>query len=178
MPFRSYVLLLLAAGHLLTVVCGACYSLPDTKGRAAAQILRWYATMSGASSSYGFFAPAVGSPHRAKFLLTDEKGSEWWDVFDQAGSSEARLRLTGIVDGVFMSGDMDELPQWRKQLVKSWAATMFNRHPSAVSLKVVVEYYDVPTIAEYRAGSRSSWETVYRAQLQRHAPAAQMRTDQ
>ena len=101
---------------------------------------------SGADSSYGFFAPAVGAPHQARFLLKDDSGSTWWDTFDQAGNSEARLRLTGIVDGAFMSGDVDEFPQWRKRLVSSWAATMFTRHPSAVSLTVTVEAYVVPSM--------------------------------
>jgi hypothetical protein len=171
-------LLLLAGGHLVVVVCGACYSLPDRNNGPAAQIVGWYATMSGAGTSYGFFAPVVGARHRAKFLLIDGKGSKWWDVFDRASNLEARLRLTGIVENAFMSGDADEFPEWRGRLVKSWAATMFTRHPRAKTLRVVVEYYDIPAIAEYRAGERPSWKTVYRGQVHRHAPLATARTKQ
>ncbi len=175
MAFRRCLWVLLAAGHLVTVVCGACYLLPGSNSGPAGQIVRWYATMSGAGSSYGFFAPQVGAKHRARFLLQDDKGSTWWEVFDQASSLEARLRLTGIVESAFMSGDADKFPEWRKRLVESWAATMFSRHPSAESLNVLVQFYDIPTIAEYRAGSRPSWETVYRAQVQRRSLTTQER---
>ena len=174
---RRYLPLLLAAGHLGVVICGASNCIPDRHAGPPAQVCRWYATMSGAGSSYGFFAPAVGAPHRARFLLKDDSGSTWWDTFDQAGNSEARLRLTGIVDGAFMSGDVEEFPQWRKRLVSSWAATMFTRHPSAVSLTVTVEAYVVPGMAEYRAGSRPSWQEVYRADVQRRAAVDEERAE-
>ena len=176
MRFRRYLWVVLAAGHLVVVVCGACCCLPDTSLGPVAQTVRWYATMSGANSNYGFFAPQVGAPHRAKFSLHDDQGSTWSDVFDQTNSPEARLRLTGIVDSTFMSGEAVESPEWRKHLVRSWAATMFTRHPTAMSLTVLVEAYDVPTMADYRAGSRPSWQVVYRAQVQRHSPAVQAKS--
>jgi hypothetical protein len=168
----------LAAGHLVTVIGGACDCLPDRSLGPAAEIFQWYATMSGADSNYGFFAPQVGALHRARFLLQDDEGSTWSDVFDQSNSPEARLRLTGIVDSAFMSGEADESPEWRKVIVRSWAATMLTRHPTAVSLTVIVEAYDVPSMADYRAGSRPSWQVVYQAQVQRHSPAVQARTEE
>jgi hypothetical protein len=140
-------------------------------------LLRWYAQLSGADSEYGFFAPEVGSEQRASFLLQDEDGLKWSDAIDQANSSEARLRLINIVESPFMTGTAAEWPAWRRQLVKSWAATMFSRHPRAVSLTVIVEAYDVPTMAEYRAAQRPSWKLVYEARIQRDSPAAQERTE-
>jgi hypothetical protein len=175
---RRCVWLLIAAGHLVAVVCGASCCLPDWNSGPSAQIVQWYATMSGAGSNYGFFAPVVGARHRARFMLINDKGSTWWDVFDHARSFEARLRLTGIVENAFMSGDADESPEWRKRLVESWAATMFTRHPSAESLAVVVEFYDTPTIVEYRAGTRPCWRTSYRGQVRRHSIPASVRSDQ
>jgi hypothetical protein len=177
MPVSRCIWLVLGAGHLITVVCGACYRLPDRNNGPAAQIVRWYAAISGAESSYGFFAPVVGAAHRARFLLKDDKRSTLWDGFDQASSLETRLRFTGIVENAFMSGDADEFPDWRKRLVKSWAAMMFTRHPRAESLTAVVEYYDVPTIAEYRTGSRPSWKAAYRGQVQRYSAPVQTRNE-
>jgi len=177
MPLHRYLWLLLAAGHLATVGAGACHLLPDWSSGPPAQVVRWYATMSGAGTGYGFFAPVVGAEHRARFRLQDDQGRTWWDVFDETSSPEARLRLTGIVDLPFMSGRAGEFPEWRQRLVKSWAAAMFNRHPRAVSLEVSVEFYDIPTIAEYRAGSRPSWEVAYRARVQRDSPAGRIKVD-
>jgi len=173
MSFRRSIWVLCATGHFVVVICGACSSLPDSNRGPAAQTVRWYATMSGAGTNYGFFAPSVGATHRARFVLRDAMGSTWPDVFDQTNSPEARLRLTGIVEAAFMTGDAQQLPEWRKRLAKSWAATLFARHPNAVSLTAVVEFYDVPTMAEYRDGSRTSWQEVYRAEVQRHSSTDQ-----
>lgn len=175
MSGRIHLWLVLAVGHLAVVIGGACYRIPRADADPPAQVLRWYAAMSGASSSYGFFAPSVGSPHRARFLLKDESGHKWWDAFDEAGNSEARLRLTGIVDGAFMSGAADESPEWRGRLVSSWAATMFSRHPDAVSLTVVVEAWYTPGMRDYQTGLRPRWVEMYRAEVQRHSPAEKAR---
>lgn len=175
---RRYFWVLLAGAHIVVVVCGACHRLPDASQGPSARIFRWYATISGADNSYSFFAPNVGTQFRARFLLQDDKGTTWWDTFDQTRSSEAWLRLTGIVESAFMSGAAAESPEWRQRLVKSWAATMFTRHIKAVSLTVVVEVYDVPTMADYRAGSRPNWKIVYQAQVERLAPAIQARSEE
>jgi hypothetical protein len=177
MSGRRYVLLLLAIWHLSIVICGAAYGIPDWHGGPPARILRWYATISGAGSSYGFFAPAVGAPHRARFLLKDDQGLVWSDGFERAGNPEARLRLTGIVEAAFMTRAAQESPPWRQRLVESWSATMFSRHPEAVSLTVTVEAYYVPDMAEYRSGARPRWITVYRAQVQRRSPAEEEETE-
>ncbi len=166
---RRYVWIAWGATHLVVAIYGACYALSDRDEGPAAQAIGWYATMSGADSSFGFFAPVVGAPTRARFLLQDAEGSTWWDGFDHTSSPEARLRLIGIVDYAFMSGDAQDAPEWRRHLVKSWAATMFTRNPSAVSQTVVVEAYIVPSMADYRAGSRPSWHEVYRAEIQRES---------
>jgi len=164
---RKPLLLLLAAGHLTVVICGASHQIPGIGAGLPTQALRWYASISGAGSTFSFYAPAVGSPHRARFLLGDASGHTWWDSFDDADNSEARLRLTGIVDGAFMTGAADESPEWRQRLVSSWAATMFTRHPDAVSLTVIVEAWYTPDMDDYRAGSRATWQEVYRADVAR-----------
>jgi hypothetical protein len=167
MRFRACLWLLLGAAHLIVVVFGACHWLPDRTGSPLAETLRWYARLSGADSEYGFFSPEVGSEHRTRFLLEDDHGSPWSDAIDRTSSREARLRLNNIADYPFMSGAAVESPALRQELVKSWAAAMFSRHPNAIAVTVVVEAYDVPSMADYRAGQRPSWKQVYEARLQR-----------
>ena len=171
MPQKISQSLALAGGHLAVVVCGACYCIPDAGRGPAGGLVHGYGTITGADSSYGFFAPEVGCLHRAQFVLQDDHGNSWSDSFDQASTNEARLRLSGIVEVAFMSGEAYEAPQWRKRLVKSWAATMFERHPRAAALSVIVEAYDIPTMAAYRGGSRPNWQTVYEAQIRRDRSA-------
>lgn len=162
MSFTRGVWIVLAAVHLGAVICGALYWQPRDR-TPVARYFRAYGMLSGAKSSYGFFAPEVGARHRATFFLQDRRGATWTDVLDHARSAEARLRLSGIVEDPFMSGQAAFAPEWRKDLVSSWAATMFRRHPTADHVTIVVEFYDVPALHHFRAGSRPKWVTVYRA---------------
>lgn len=169
MSWRRHVGLLLVISHLGVVIWGATGRLPRRDRGPAARFLVGYARMTRADSYYGFFAPTVGAPHRARFILNDDQGKTWQDTLERNSKSEARLRLTGIVDRAFMVGTAQELPEWRRRLLQSWGATMFSRHPSAVSFHIVVEARDIPTMEEFRAGSRPAWILVYQAEVHRQA---------
>jgi hypothetical protein len=167
MCFRTCVWTLLGTAHLIVVIVGASDGLSEPSPSAPMHLLRWYGRLSGADSRYGFYAPDVGSEYRARFVLQDNRGSTWRDDFEQGPSPEARLRLQGIIHWVFDDAVAQESPELRQRLMRSWAATMFTRHPNAVSLRILIEDYDVPTLAEYRAGRRPVWRILYEAQLQR-----------
>jgi hypothetical protein len=167
MSVRYGIWALLAAVHLVIVLCGACTLLPERNTGPSAEIIQWYGTMSGARTQYGFFAPAVGERYRPRFILQDDRGFTWQDSFEGTISPEARLRLEGTADYAFANGDTEKSPESRKRLVKSWAAAMFTRHPSASSLTAIVEAYYIPAMSEYRVGSRPSWRVVYQARLHR-----------
>jgi hypothetical protein len=136
-------------------------------------MLRWYATLSGADTQYGFFAPDVGAQYRTSFLLQNERGTTWCDAIENTANPEARLRLVEIVENGFANGAAAVSAARRHRLVASWAASMFTRHPSAVSLVVIVESQDLPTMTAFHAGQRPRWAVVYRAQVQRASAAGQ-----
>ena len=167
MTWRSRLAILMAIAHVSAVICGASHFAPSAT--PAGRAYRCCTEISGAASNYGFFAPRVGARHRARFILQDQQGATWTDALDETGSPEARLRVTGLVEDPFMSGRAAEHPEMRCRLIRSWAATMFTRHPAATSVTIEVEAYDIPTIVEYRAGSRPTWVKVYQARAQRHA---------
>lgn len=172
MRIRHCCWTLFAAVHLLIVVSGAGGWLPDRCGGPLASVLLWHASMSGADSYYGFYAPDVGDEFRARFRVEDGQGFTWQDTFEQTRNPETRLRLGGIALHAFANSRAEESPQRRERLIKSWAAAMFTRHPGAVSVTVVVETYDVPTLSEYRAGQQPRWNVVYEAKVQRDAHSA------
>jgi hypothetical protein len=176
MRFRRCLCLLLGATHLATVVCGAADCLPEQNRSVPVQVLQAYAKLSGADSQYGFYAPEVGASCRAKFILQDDQGSTWSDSLEATTYAEARLRLGGSVECAFANDTAQQLPKVRQRLVKSWAATMFTRHPRAASVTVVVEVRDIPTMAEYRGGLRPNWIVVYKCQVLRGPPVASERT--
>ena len=167
MSDRRCLWMLLGAAHLAAVICGAAHWLPERSTTGVGKAIAWYGRMSGADSQFGFFAPAVVSNYRTRFNLQNERGDTWPDRLEQTKSTEAALRLEGIVERAFANGAAEESAQRRERLVKSWAAAMFTRHPRAVSLTIVVEVYDVPTMAEYRAGLRPKWEVLYEGRVER-----------
>src|SRR5262249_49107670 len=131
------------------------------------QVVQAYAKLSGADGQYGFYAPEVGAQYRARFILQDNQGNTRCDGLDEATCPEARLRLGGSVECVFANGTAEQVPKLRKRRVKSWAAAMFTRHPGAVTVTVVVEVWNIPTMAEYRDGLRPNWISVYHCQVLR-----------
>jgi hypothetical protein len=166
MSWRSRLAILMVIAHLSAVICGASYFAPSAI--PAGRTYRWYAEISGAGSSFGFFAPRVGARHRARFVLEDQQGGTWEEALDETGNPETRLRVTGLIEDPFMSGRATERPEMRGRLIRSWAATMFTRHPAAASVTIEVEAYDIPRIEDYRAGARPRWVKVYQARVHRH----------
>jgi hypothetical protein len=165
MKSRRYFWVSWATAHIVLVVLGACDRLPDPSRWPIVWPLVWYTHLSGADSQYSFYAPEVGGLHRARFTLEDSQGHTWVDSFEEANNPEARLRFAGITDAAFANGAAQESPERRNRLIKSWAATMFSRHPSARTLVVTVETHEIPTMAEFQAGHRPVWKNVYQAQV-------------
>ncbi len=149
---------MLAAFHLILVGCGAAGVTWSPALGVAGRALAYYGELSGADNGYGFYAPAVGTEARAVITMTDAAGRTRTDIPAEGTSHEARLRL-GSIAGLLVPEDPDASPS----LAAAWAAAMFGRHPEAQRIVIRVEDYDVPTLAEYRAGARPRWSPVSEA---------------
>ena len=147
--------------HFVLVVCGATY-VPLTGDSLLLNSLGQYGDISGSSSSYGFFAPAVASRNRVSLTVRDVHGHECEDALLTDAPSAADLRAGGIVDGFPVFADA-----LRRGLTASWASAMFGRHPSAEEVIVSVEIESLPTMAEWRNGKRSTWNPVYKGAYRR-----------
>jgi hypothetical protein len=142
--------------HLALVVCGAL-CLPLNGESLLPNLVGQYGDMSGSSSSYGFFAPAVASKSRVSLTVRDGSGNECGGALLADATPAADWRAGGIVDSFpGFSGAL------RRGLTASWASAMFARHPSAEEVVVVVEVEALPTMAEWRDGKRSTWNPVYK----------------
>jgi hypothetical protein len=181
MSLRHGLITAVAAVHLLLAALGAAERFPlsatgpsdeeadkqvkEVKKKPAARrvslaqtqaalLLRLYGELSGTDRSFGFFAPTVAPEYRATFTLEDRHGKTWHDHLGRGASHEAFLRIGTMIETV--TGDDRE-----DEVAPRWAQVMLHRHPEAVEVEVKVEAYVVPTMAEYRAGARPEWETVY-----------------
>lgn len=159
-----------AACHLLLVVCGATgwafFGGDPAEDNLAEEAVRLYGALSGAENGYGFFAPGVSSQIRATFTLTDAAGRTWTDTLEEGMGAEATLRVGSGVSLAAFDGV-------RESLARSWAATMFARHPAARSVTIRIDVYDLPTMTDYRAGARPCWLPVYEATAERDAAPAE-----
>lgn len=164
----SLVLGAAAASHLILVSLGALEMLPDGPGWVGRQVAN-YAALSGADNGYGFFAPSVGTIFRAKFAITDVDGVTTTDVLERGASHEASRRMGYLVD---MFWDAEHDAELQRSLVASWVGKMFARHPEAKSITAQLDVYFLPTMAEYRQGSKPAWDPHYQATFVRRSQFA------
>jgi len=149
--------------HLVLVVCGAA-SVTLSGRNLTLGILAQYSEVSGADTHYGFFAPAVASQCRAMLTLRDAEGREWSDTIVADPAAGFGWRTSSAIDAI------PRLPEnLRRALAGSWAAVMFGRHPNAVEVVVDAQIELLPTMAEWDAGARPQWESLYSSTFVRKA---------
>jgi hypothetical protein len=159
---RLKVLAGLALAHLVLVVCGAFDGMGLLKQAPGGPLLRLGTTLSGADTNFGFFAPAVASSKRPRFVLTEGEGQAREVRLDEAPNHEVRVRAASPLH-LFL------VPELRDPLAASRAARAFDRHPQAHAVTVRVEEHVLPTMKEYREGKRPQWQPIYDATFARDA---------
>lgn len=110
--------------------------------------LRVYGAYTGASNSYGFFAPEVPSARRVE--VTALCGDRSIPV-EIPLRGESRNRLTSITS-------LTSYPEIQQGVVACLGAYALGRYPCASAALVKVEYYAVPSMADYRRGERPQWK--------------------
>ncbi len=151
--------------HLGFVTAGAFQA--DLRMAAIEWMADQYGKYSGSKSGYGFFAPGVDTVLRATFRVFDAGGKVIAVVpLEQGKNREADLRVGNII-GWFWRDN----PQRKQQraMTASWAGKIFARYPKATAVEVVLEQYDLPSMAEFRAGERPKWTQYYTAKFMKRA---------
>lgn len=127
-----------------------------------------YAMLSGADNRYGFFAPSVSASVRAVIVAAADGERTKETELKFTDSVEANLRLGTEID-LFPRVD----PSLRRLIAASWAASALGSDPTLPSVLVRVEYHDLPTMREYRAGRRPSWVRLYEGRFKLLDPQVQ-----
>jgi hypothetical protein len=152
---RAYVALAVALGHLC--LAAACAFQLDILGESrAAAVLRRYAALSGAGSSYGFFAPYVGTQLRMTCEVAKDGRNLTYLVPPPTANHEVALRLSEMV-AIFWQEDLAQ----RRALTASVAGRMFALHPDAESVAVHLDVYELPSMRAYLEGKRPSYALHY-----------------
>jgi hypothetical protein len=126
-----------------------------------------YAFATGSGDSFGFFC-SVPNQVRPTFTITLADGTKFNDTLWHGPiNHEAELRY-----GVSLSffGNLND--DARKQLLGSWSATIFGRHPDAVRVDVRMEAYILPELSELQSGTQPRWVEIYSAVFENNGPAS------
>jgi hypothetical protein len=148
----------LALGHLFLVLLGVSYIYVDEIPHIG-KALGYFSFASGASNSYGFFAPDVAAQLHVLIDVTDKDGKKITIPLQTNTSHEADLRLGNIVNKYF--SEDEDLESLQRGLATSFAAKAFTRNPSAKSVGIRFEELEPVSSAEYRSGLRAAWSSLY-----------------
>ena len=145
--------------HLVLVAAGAAHLTSRVHGPVG-RALRFYDALSGAGDSYSYFAPAVGPQLRARFSLSTPQGERFDETLEAGKSREVRFRLGNLAGTVYIVAQRTDM---RRAFLGALAASRFGAHPRASVVQVRIEVWEMPTMAEYRAGARPRWRSLREA---------------
>lgn len=146
--------------HLASVVGFIWTDIPGSPAPGLVESwLRLYQNLSGSFRDYRFFAPSVASDTKAGFLLQNAAG-EYRLVNFSAPNREIGFRYSCIIATM-----RDQRAQ--DLFARSWAAFLLGNDSTAQKVVVMVKAFMVPTMAEYREGSRPEWRLVYGGEFER-----------
>jgi hypothetical protein len=152
--------------HLLLVLLGALEALPlPRRPGSPLHGLAAYTEYTGAGNDYSFFSPAVGSQVRVR-LLRAGPGGAMQEIHLATASREVNFRIGCML---LASMKVDEI---RGAMARSWASLVMGAAGAGSRVEVVVETYRVPSMDEYRAGQRGSWQEIYRSEFEAEPPRA------
>src|SRR3954467_9025577 len=143
------------------VVAGAAHLTARLHGPVG-RALRFYDALSGAGDSYSFFAPSVGPQLRARFSLSTRESSRARseETLETGKSREVGFRLGNLAGTVYV---VAQRPDLRRAFLGALAASRFGAHPEANLVQVNIEEWVMPTMAEYRRGTRPRWRSLHEA---------------
>lgn len=121
--------------------------------------VKLYGAYTGARTHFNFFAPAVSTQARARFVLERADGRVVTDDLS-TGNLEADQRIA-------MMFTFYGVAEIRPFLSRALAVYMLDRHPEAVAVEVRVEALDIPTLPGLKAGKASRWVEIDRTKLTR-----------
>lgn len=120
------------------------------------QTLTVYRRLGGIEAGYGFFAPNVPHNYKLVFEVHYADGRIEYEL-PRVASGGAGLRVSTLLDNI---GNTPSEPL-RELMVKMIAYSIWREHPDATMIRAVFGYSLLPTAAQYRLGTRETYEFLY-----------------
>ena len=120
------------------------------------EALNTYVQLAGIETGYGYFAPNVPGSYALVFELHYLDGRVEYEL-PSVNSAAAGLRVAGLLDNIGRT-PYDAL---REVLVKTLAQSIWREHPNVQSVRAIVGSIRLPTVSDFEAGRRESYEFLY-----------------
>jgi len=115
-----------------------------------------YTYSSGIEGAYMFFAPGVPSSFKLVFEVHNASGAVEYDL-PRIHEPASAVRLSTLLDYVGRT----EYAPLRELMVKVLTYSVWQRHPSASTIRAILGYIEEPTPAEARSGKKESYRVLY-----------------
>lgn len=152
----------LLAIHIAAVAFGAT-TLWEANADKLGPIPQIYGEVTGASHSYGFFAPRVASPSRVMAWVYLHNGEVIESNMDNLGR-EGAFRLSGYRD---VNLDEQQAKAMKRLTSAQISARLFDKYPNAVRVKVQTQAKLIPKMSQVRSGEKSRWITLYECEFRK-----------
>lgn len=124
--------------------------------------LSTYLHLAGIERGYGYFAPNVPVSYKLVLELHHVDGTMDYEV--PAGSGAAtELRLASLLDEIGRTRN-DRL---REYLIKMVARSVWREHPDVSTVCAVFGLRNLPTVEEFKRGTKESYEFLYAYEFSR-----------
>lgn len=153
----------LALLHALVIVFGMLGQMPGN-GSPFFPFYYWYQRITGAGGGFGFYSPNIAREPVVEFEITDAYGVKTPYRFQDQLPDEVTVRVNNMFRLIAKEFSDDAVI---RSVAASMCAAVFNRVPSAESVRMEVLIHRIPTMADYAAGERPSRKSIYSAEFRR-----------
>jgi hypothetical protein len=101
---------------------------------------------------------------RARFVLSSRQGELEEETLETGKSREVGFRLGNIAGTIYIAAKRTDL---QRAFLGALAANRFSIHPEASQVQVKIEEWEMPSMADYRTGSRPWWRVLNEATFTR-----------
>ena len=123
---------------------------------AIRQALATYLHLAGIETGYGYFGPNVPGSYKLVFELHYPDGRVEYEL-PSVSSEAAGLRIVGLLDNIGRT----RYDTVREILVKTVAQSIWQEHPDVKTMRAILGSLSLPTVSDFEAGRRESYEFLY-----------------
>jgi hypothetical protein len=120
------------------------------------EALATYLHVAGIETGYGYFAPNVPGTYKLVFELHYPDGRVEYEL-PSVSTEAAGLRIAGLLDNIGRT----RYDTVREILVKTVAQSIWREHPDVKTVRAILGSVSLPTVSDFEAGKRESYEFLY-----------------